>query len=133
MDDDKLGRILLKRIAEKLEGLVKSHLGGHDAVMDVDVVLINAGTKVERTNADSPLLADIKVLRAGITIAEQSDETAEAIARCRIVGTRDGECRHVSVIRQPAHPVLGQENAGVPNEEEADKQNLFHCGRRITR
>ena len=72
VDDDKFGGMGLERIAEELQGVVESHLGGHDAMMDVDIVFIDAGTQVEGSHADVPLLGDVEVLGAGIAIAKHS-------------------------------------------------------------
>ena len=70
VDDDKFGGMGLERIAEELQGVVESHLGGHDAMMDVDVVFIDAGTQVKGSHADVPLLGDIEILGSGIAIAK---------------------------------------------------------------
>lgn len=70
VDDDKFGGMGLERIAEELQGVVEPHLGGHDAMMDVDVVFIDAGTQVEGSHADVPLLGDVEVLGSGIAIAK---------------------------------------------------------------
>ena len=88
--------------------MIEPHLSGHDAMMDVDVVLVNAGAQIESTYTNRPLLTDVEVLGTGITIAKHPDEATEPIACCCIVGTRDGEGGHKSVIGQSAHPVLGQ-------------------------
>ena len=125
VDDDELRRILFKGVAQELEGMIKPHLGGHDAMMDVDVVLVNAGTQIECTYTNRPLLADVEVLGAGITIAKHPDEATEPIACSRIVGTRYGECCHKSVIRQSAHPVFGQKRR-LTQKEKDGKQNRFH-------
>ena len=70
VDDDKFGWMGLERIAEELQSVVEPHLSGHDAMMDVDVVFIDAGAQVEGSHADVPLLGDVEVLGSGITIAK---------------------------------------------------------------
>ena len=44
VDDDEFGRVCLERITQELQYLVKSHFCGHDAMISVDVVLIDSRT-----------------------------------------------------------------------------------------
>ena len=70
VDDDKLGRMGVEGITKELQCMVKAHLGGHDAMMDLDIFFVNAGTEVESTHPNTPLLADVEVLGTSITIAK---------------------------------------------------------------
>ena len=126
VNDGKLGRMGLEGIAEELQGAVEAHLGGHDAMMDVDVLLVNAGTEVESTHTHMPLLADVEVLGACIAVAKDADEATEPIARRSIVGTRNGKGCHIGIVRQAAHPVFGQKSGCVPYKGNAYEQSLFH-------
>ena len=120
VDDDKLGRVLPERVTQKLQDFIEMNFGGHDAVIDVDVVFVYAGTQVESTHASSPLLADGEVLGACIAVAEHSDEATESVSRCGIVGTRNGERCHIRIIRQSTHPVSSQKSGDVPCEGDTD-------------
>lgn len=106
VDDDEFGRVGLEGVAQKLECLVESHLGGHDAMIGVDVVFIDSRAQVERSHADMPLLGNVKVLRAGIAVAKDAQHPFETMSRCCIVCSWNGECRHIGIVGEAAHPVL---------------------------
>ena len=72
VDDDKLGRMGLEGITKELQCMVKAHLGGYDAMMDLDIFFVNAGTEVESTHASTPLLTHVEVLGTCITIAKHA-------------------------------------------------------------
>ena len=106
----KLRRTFLKFVAQEIKSIVEAEVGGHDAMIDVDIIVLDARTKVEGTYTRVPLFLEALVLRAGILVAERSIDRGgdawEAVACARVVATGNGERGDVCVVWKALHPVV---------------------------
>ena len=126
VDDDELGRIGTQRVAQQTQGSVEVHLGGHQPVIEVQVLLEDAGAQVEGTYAQVPQGGHIDVLRAGIAVGQLIPASVPAAACGSIVGSGNRDLRHIGIVGQALHPVVG--NGHATAGQQCECQNLFsHC------
>ena len=108
--DHELRRVLPELVSQEIEGVVESELGGHDAVVNVDVAVCYGWAEVEGAYAKFPLLFEALVLCSGKFVAEGTIDGCrdawESVPCARVVGAGNGERGNIGVIGQTLHPVL---------------------------
>ena len=129
--DGKLRRVLAELVAQHVDGRVEAQVGGHDAVVDVDVVVLDGRTQVEGTDSHVPLLLEALLLRTGILVSEGTvdgcRDAGEAVAGARVVAAGDGERGDVGIVGQTHHPVVGNERQAKRWQQgEKQKEMSFH-------
>ena len=123
VDDNELRRMGCQRVAKQLKGILEMNTGGHDAMIQVHIVFVDARPQVESPHAHAPLRGDVEVLGTGKSIAQILHSFFPPTARSGIVSTGNREYSHIDTIWQALHPIIGKQRAAT---KEGSHQQGIH-------